>query len=229
MRSPRRFIAAATSVATVAAVSVAGVVMTATPAAAAPPYDVTFVDVGQQAFAVALNRTGTRAYVSHYNYGASANDDSIAVLDTATNAQLNPITGTNDVFRLALNSDDTLYGSKNTNQGGSEGMYVIAPGGTTAAATTSLTGGAPTGIAVNSNDTSTASDDSIYVAMDNAAGKLAVISGANNSVVRYVSVGNRPNGVAVNSIDDTIYVANGAGNTISVINGKSLDDSIAIA
>lgn len=82
--------------------------VTAAPAAAAPPYDVTFVNFSDNAFAVAINRSGSTAYISDYNHGGSANDDSIAVLDTATATQLSPITGAVDVFRLALNWDDTL-------------------------------------------------------------------------------------------------------------------------
>ena len=222
MGTRRSITAVATSIATVAAVSVVGVV-TATPAAAATYQVIQTINVGSNPFAVALNRDATRAFISRYNPSGTGSDDSIAVLDTTSNTLLSPITGATGVFDMALNFDDTLYGTYN--RGGA--LYVVAPGGTSPDDSETLNT-APTGVAVNSNDTSTPSDDTIYASIDATPGQLAIISGATNTVSRYLTVGNRPNGVDVDTTDDTIYVANGTSNTLSIIKGGNPDDSTTI-
>ena len=49
----------------------------------------------------------------------------------------------------------------------------------------------------------------------------SVIDGKTNSIVKTLTVGKSPNGVAVNPRTDKIYVANTGSNTISVIDGKT--------
>ena len=107
MRSPRRIVAACTSIATVAAVSVAGVV-TATPAAAAQ-FDVITRDVGSSAFAVALNQSGTRAYVARYSNTVNA----VSVFNTQTNTWDDTVSNVSYPFAITVRGDDTVYASNN--------------------------------------------------------------------------------------------------------------------
>lgn len=94
MRSPRRFVAAGTSIATVFAASIVGVVVAATPAAAAQYQVVQTISVGSNPFAIALNRQATKAFITHYT------GSEISVLDTATNTEDSPITGAADAYSV---------------------------------------------------------------------------------------------------------------------------------
>ena len=52
-----------------------------------------------------------------------------------------------------------------------------------------------------------------------------MIDGATNTVTATVKVGHYPNGIAVNSKTNTIYVANLKGGTLSIIDGTTLKTS----
>ena len=50
-------------------------------------------------------------------------------------------------------------------------------------------------------------------------GTVSVISGLTNKVTVTISVGTEPDGVAVNPVNGTVYVANSTSDTVSVISG----------
>ena len=53
---------------------------------------------------------------------------------------------------------------------------------------------------------------------------LSVINGSNNTVTATIAVGGLPWGVAVNPQTNTVYVANGTSNTLSVISSTQAPD-----
>jgi YVTN family beta-propeller protein len=66
----------------------------------------------------------------------------------------------------------------------------------------------------------------IYVA--NGSNTIAVIDGANNTVVATATVGSSPSGVGVNPASNRIYVANSGSNTVSVIQDTSCVNAITV-
>lgn len=197
----RSFTAVATSVATVAAVTVLGVV-TAAQAGAAQYQVVQTVNVGTAAFGIAMNQSSSKAYISHYLPGTD-----ISVLNTATNQEDSPITGVTDVFGIALNVDDTMYATQNwTGSAPGTRVYVVAPGGTSPSGAITVLP-RPAGVAVNSNVAGDPNDDTIYAAIPDQS-HISVISGATNTEATTVNVGGAPLNVAVDSTDENDIKSN---------------------
>ena len=112
--------------------------------------------------------------------------------------------------------DDTVYVANQA----SDTLTVINGRTATEDATIDV-GDAPTGVAVNQID------DTVYVTNQDDS-TVSVINGRTATEDDTIAVV-RPFGVAVNLDDDTVYVTNfGPANTVSIINGRSLDDSRTI-
>ena len=209
----RSLTAAATSVATVAAVSVVGVVVTATPASAAQYQEIAEIPVGSYAFAVALNRSGTKAYIARYNNTVNA----VSVFNTQTNTWDDTVSSVTYPFAVAVRGDDTIYASQNI----SGSVAVIAAGSLTKS---NLATGDPnpTGIAIDYGNVADPLDDSIYVA-DDPNSRVSVIGGATGTVDDTFTLagGSEPLGVAVDQNDDTVYTANQIGDNIASINPRT--------
>ncbi len=88
---------------------------------------------------------------------------------------------------------------------------------------TGITGQDPPGVSVDGTPSGITLDPvngDLYVA-DSDSHYVSVISGANNTVVATIQVGDDPDGVAYNVGDGDVYVANSESDNVSVINGSS--------
>ena len=103
------------------------------------------------------------------------------------------------------------------------GSVIVINGTSNSLASTIHVGTGPVGVSVNPNT------NMIYVANSGFGfnthpyqpGTVSVIDGLTNSVISTISVGNDPQGIAVNPNTNKIYVANQHDSTVSVINGST--------
>jgi len=188
--------------ATVAAVlPLAVCVAAAVPASAAGGYTViATIDVGGGPDGVAVDSAVHTAYVTNIN------DDSVSVIDEATNAVTNTIGVGGGPFAVAVDSaDHTAY----VTNGGNGTVSVIDE--TTGAVTATIKVGAgPDGVAVDS------SAHTAYVA-NGGARTVSVIDEAKGTVTATIHVGSDPSAVAVDPTTHTAYVTNLVGDSVSVI------------
>lgn len=109
-------------------------------------------------------------------------------------------------------TDDTIYVANNGDD------RVVALAGSTLAVTSTLIGDLPQGVAVNN------ADDTVYstaIGTGSTDDSVWILRGASLAVDDTVSVGRQPWWVAVDQLDDTVYVPNGDSGTLSVIRGTS--------
>ena len=190
----------ATAVAAAAALSPAVCVVTAVPASAAGGYTVTAtIEVGTTPGGVAVDPTTHTAYVTNIN------DDTVSVIDEATNT----VTATIAVGGgpLAVAVDPAARTAYVTN-GGAGTVSVIGEATNTVTATIPV-GSGPGAVAVDP------AAGTVYVA-NGGAGTVSVIGEATGTVTATIPVGSDPGGVAVDAAAGTVYVANFSG-TVSVI------------
>ncbi len=202
------------------------------------------IPVGVYPTSVAVNPTGTRAYVGNCNTGTGG----VSVINTATNTVLTTIaTGTRSC-QLAVSPDGTrLYVTRLT--GTNNFIVVDVTNDINTVQSTASVGNTPEGIALNPSGTRAyitsvsgmtvidtansavittvplGSTDPSKIAI-NPAGtfayvttdvNLAVINLTSYSVTT-VTVGTTPRGVAVNAAGTRVYVANSVSGTVSTIN-----------
>ncbi|RPE37315.1 YVTN family beta-propeller protein [Streptomyces sp. Ag109_O5-1] len=158
------------------------------------------VPVGNFPTGVAINSAGTLAYV------ANEGDDSVSVIDTATNAVIATINVGSSPFGVAVTPDGAFVYVTNV---ASDSVSVIDTA-TNAVTDTVSVGISPFGIAINAAGTLA------YVANvgDNT---VSVIDTSTNTVVTDIPVGANPFGVALTPDGAFAYVTNNASGTVSVV------------
>ena len=165
------------------------------------------ITVGDSPGQLAVSPNGTSAYVP--NQG----DDSVSVIDTATNTVTTTITVGDGPLWVAISPDGAT-------------AYVTHPGGlpddpsghtvsvidtaTNTVTTTVPVGDHPIAVAVSADGTRA------YVSLM-GEDTVSVIDTASNTVVDSITVGDSPGGLAISPDGATLYVANGNGHTVSVI------------
>jgi YVTN family beta-propeller protein len=170
-------------------------------ASAAVGYSVTAtIEVGNTPGGVAVDPTTHTAYVTNIN------DDTVSVIDEATNT----VTATIAVGAgpLAVAVDPTTHTAYVTN--GGTGTVSVIDGATNTVTATFAVGSGPGAVAVDS------AAHTVYVA-NGGAGTVSVIDETTNTVTASIPVGSDPGAVAVDSAAHTVYVANGGAGTVSVI------------
>ncbi|MEX0800923.1 MAG: YncE family protein [Dehalococcoidia bacterium] len=175
--------------------------------AAAPPAIIDSASVGAGPLGAAINPLTNRVYVSNYH------DDTVSVIDGATDAVVSTIPVEDGPIAIAVNTATNRIYVTNTN---SSSLSVIDGASDTAIGTIGLPLGSLSGTAVSVNPET----NRIYVPsiFDNA---LAVIDGASGSVVDVIDVGVFPVGVDLNTVTNTVYVGNGGEGTVSVVDGAT--------
>jgi YVTN family beta-propeller protein len=175
------------------------------------------IQVGNNPIGVALNPTGTTAYVTNYS------DGTVSVIDTATNTVYGPAitVGTNPV-NVALNPAGTLAYVTNY---GSNSVSVIDTANdanqNTVIATIQV-GTNPVGVALNPAGT-------LAYVVNNSQGSnngtISVIDTNQNTVIATIPVGANPAYVALNSTGTLVYVTlddpNGSGGGFTVIDAAT--------
>ncbi|WP_246228737.1 DUF5074 domain-containing protein [Mycolicibacterium psychrotolerans] len=157
------------------------------------------VPVGGSASAVALNPTGSRAYVT------LKSASKVAVIDTVTNKVLASVAVGLSPTSVVLSPNGSR--AYVTNSGGGT-MSVIDTATNTRIANISV-GLSPAGITMSRDGTR------IYMALK-GSDQIAVVDAARNTVITRIKVGNSPRDVALAPTGGRLYVANGAG-SVSVI------------
>ena len=159
------------------------------------------ITVGSSPSAIAINPTGTRLYVS--NGGGST----VSVINTATNLELTRVTVGSQPSGLAVSPDGTrLYALSRASdavtaiQRGQSGDRQCGGGGFAARC-----GAQPRWAAA-------------YVS-NYTSGTVTVLNttAATRGVVKTITVGTQPEGIAISKDGSLVYVANGT-DTVSVIN-----------
>jgi YVTN family beta-propeller protein/VCBS repeat-containing protein len=163
------------------------------------PLATTTITVGEFPLEVAVSPDGTRAYVTNFN------DNTVSVIDTATNGVIATVAVVNVPAGVAVSPDGTAY----VTSIGNDNVSVIDPV-TNAVVTTIGVGDGPVSVAV--------SPDGATAYVTNASGdSVSVIDTATNAVVATIGVGDNPFYVAVSPDGAHVYVANSDGDTVSVI------------
>ena len=158
---------------------------------------------------VAVNATGTRAYVA--NYG----DSSLSVIDTASNSVVAKVRVGYLPIGIAVNAADTRVYVANSGDG-SVSVIDTAKIGTQSnpVVATIATGEFLYGVAVNPAGTY------VYVtdwAFSSRTGIVRVIDAGSNTLFKSISVGMFPVGIGVSPSGGRVYVANSGSGTVSVI------------
>jgi YVTN family beta-propeller protein len=141
-----------------------------------------------------------------FAYITNAADDTVSIIDTATNTVTATVPVGLSPYGVAVSSDGARVFVANYN---GDTISVISTATNTVTATVPV-GFAPTGIAV------TPDGARVYVANTDAY-TVSVISTATNTVTATVPVAMSPIGVAVTPDGTRVYVANKASDTVSVI------------
>ena len=175
------------------------------PASAAGGYTVTAtIEVGTGPDGVAVDPTSHTAYVTNVN------DDTVSVIDEATNSVTATITVGGGPLTVA--ADPTAHLAYVTN-GGNGTVSVINEAARTVTALIAV-GHGPDGVAMDPTS------HMAYVA-NGSDGTVSAINEATSTVTATIPVGGDPDGVAVDPTSHEVYVANGNGSTVSVINEAS--------
>src|SRR5579859_7748274 len=160
------------------------------------------VNVGSAPLAVAVNP------VTNKIYALNNGDNTVSVIDGATNNTAKPGAGTNPVAVAADFVTNKIYVA---NQGSND---VTVIDGVTNLATAVSVGNAPSAVAVNPMT------NKIYVA-NKGDNNVSVIDAANNNAFTPVSVGMGPTALAINPVTGMLYVANNGDNSVSVIDATN--------
>ncbi|WP_316785175.1 Ig-like domain repeat protein [Streptomyces sasae] len=158
------------------------------------------VPVGNFPTGVAINSAGTRAYV------ANEGDDTVSVIDTATNTVTATINVGSSPFGVAVTPGGAFVYVTNV---ASDSVSVIDTA-TNAVTDTISVGTAPFGIAINTAGTRA------HVANE-GDDTVSVIDTATNTVIDTINVGSSPFGVAFSPAGAFSYATNNGANTVSVI------------
>jgi YVTN family beta-propeller protein len=199
------------------------------------------IAVGHTPWGIAVNPSTNRVYV------ANRSDDTVSVIDGATNAVLGdpigvgsgplgvavePITNTVFVANEDSHNVSVIDGATNAvvatspvgfSPGGiaansSTGRVYVANSGSVVVldATTYAPVGSPIGVPNSNGVAVNAALNRVYVT-DPIGNAVAVIDGADGTVVETVSVGDGPYELGVNSATNRVFVANFGDATVSVI------------
>jgi YVTN family beta-propeller protein len=172
------------------------------PASAAGGYTVTAtIEVGTGPDGVAVDSTSHTAYVTNVD------DDTVSVIDEATNSVTATITVGGGPLTVA--ADPTAHLAYVTN-GGNGTVSVINEAARTVTALIAV-GHGPDGVAMDPTS------HMAYVA-NGSDGTVSAINEATSTVTATIHVGADPDGVAVDPASHTAYVANGSDGTVSAIN-----------
>lgn len=159
------------------------------------------VIVGTDPYSVAINPSGTLAYVSNNQ------SNSVSVINLATNTVINTIAVGSNPVSLILNPSGSLLYVANY---GSNTIDVINTATNTVSSTIN-TGQGPDYIAFNPSNTFA------YVS-NSKSNNISVISLSSNTVSLGIAVGTTPQSIAFSPSGTFAYVANDGSGTISVIN-----------
>ena len=165
------------------------------------------VSMGTPGFDVAVNPTGTRAYVANAHY--QSNDQGISVVDTASNALVGKIS------MIAPNAVEVTRDGRRVYAISARpeiaGQYLVEIDAATNATLRSLflSGGAGGDMAISRDGTR------IYVAM--FVGGVRVVDALSLSVITTIETPRGPVGISLSADGSRAFVANQLENTISVI------------
>jgi YVTN family beta-propeller protein len=172
------------------------------PASAAAGYTVTAtIEVGTGPDGVAVDPTSHTAYVTNVD------DDTLSVIDEATNTVTATITVGGGPLTVA--ADPTTHVAYVTN-GGNGTVSAINEATSTVTASIAV-GHGPDGVAMDPTS------HLAYVA-NGGSDTVSAINEATGTVTATIPVGADPDGVAVDPTSHTAYVANSGTSTVSVIN-----------
>lgn len=173
--------------------------------ASSEPTVIATIPVGNAPAGVAANPTTNRVYV------ANAADDTVSVIDGATNTVIATVPVGDTPSGVGVNA--TTNRACVANYYG-DSVSVIDGGSNTVVGTVSLDYGyGPHSVGVN------LTTNRVYVS-DHMVVRATVIDGATNTVLTTILVqGSGPKGVGVNPATDRVYVANRYSGTVSVIDG----------
>lgn len=164
---------------------------------------VTSIPVGTFPTSIALNSSGTRAYVTN-------NGGTVSVVDTTNNSVITTIKVGSSPMNVKINPSGTRIYISNSND---DTVSVVDTSNNTTVATVAV-GNKPFGVTVNPLNSF------VYVT-NSTSNSVSVIDTRTNSVVHTISVGKTPYNVASNQSGTRIYVANFDDNTVSVIDTSS--------
>jgi YVTN family beta-propeller protein len=157
---------------------------------------------------VAVALSGAHAMAAPFGYVTNVFDNTVSVIDAATNTVVATIPVGNSPVGVAVTPDGTQ--AYVTNEADNT-VSVIAAASNTVVATIPV-GSFPVGVAVSPDGTQA------YVTNSGSGDStVSVIATASNTVVATIAVGNTPNGVAVSPDGTHAYVTNFGDNTVSVI------------
>jgi YVTN family beta-propeller protein/VCBS repeat-containing protein len=170
------------------------------------------IAVGSVPLGVAVNRAGTRAYVTNLS------GNSVSVINTADSTVAATIAVGQRPSGVALNADGTR--AYVTNSGGNS-VSVIDTATNKVTATITV-GSSPMGVAVSPNGS--------RVLVTNSGGNsVSVIDAATNKVTATLKVGSAPTGVAFSPSGNRAWVTNSVGNSVSMIKMTKLKVKRTIA
>jgi len=164
-------------------------------------------------YGTAISTDRKRVYVSSLLGGGTANGDSVAVIDVATNTVQRTITlgdfATVQPNGLAVDGSRNRLYVANSNKD-TLGIVDLS----TDAVTEVAVGDNPLGVAVGPGN------KKIYVT-NYAAGTVSVLDAASGTVSKTVTVGANPAGIDVDAAQHRVFVANSGSSTISVIDTRN--------
>jgi YVTN family beta-propeller protein len=165
---------------------------------------ITNVAVGDGPWGVAVNPSGTRAYV--VNNHDTALGDSVSVINTASNTVISTVKVQSVPFAAAVTPDGKFVYVTNAN---SNTVSVIKASNNTVIATVPVEQ-YPVGITIPNPG------GFVYVAND-VSGTVSVISVVTNTVVATIPVGANPTGMAATPDGSTVFAMNDGSSNVSVI------------
>ena len=143
---------------------------------------------------------GTRAFAAPVAYITNFEDDTVSVLDTATETVTATVPVGADPYGVAVGPDGRRVYVANVE----DATVSVLDTATNTIVDTVPVGASPAGIAVDPAGTRA------YVA-NSDAGTVSVLDTATNTIVATVAVGASPSGVAVSPAGTRVYVANACG------------------
>ncbi len=162
--------------------------------------------VGDAPFGIALNSSGTRAYV------ANSNSSNVSVIDLSTNLVLSNIATGNRPYKIALHPEDTFgYVTIDNGPVGDGAVEVFDLSTNTLVGSPITVDPKPVGIAVHPDGTK------MYVTHYLSSGSVSVINTSDNSVIREISVGNSPRSIKITPDGARAYVVNQFSDSVNVI------------